>query len=1037
MASSLPAGGKRNSNRTVLSLGKNSVEDHSIPERPSLILLLFLVGVLIFVAAPSLSALAGYSPPEGNSIVFDFNPGWKIAAGSYPPDHTDDALWENISAPHTYHETVAYFGLQKGTKPLGPYTYRKHFQIPSEYANRQIILAFDGVRQRGTFYLNGHLLGTHDNGVTPFGFDLTSHLHFGSEDNILQVEVDCGDIDRTSGATMSWFFPGFNPLYGGICRNVRLYVLDKVHATLPLYSSLGTCGTYIYAEDISTEAMSASIGVEAEVTNDGILDKRVTLKAVIVDSMSNPVATLNASNSIIKPGKLHLFTMRQKVRGLHFWQPGSPYLYDVYTEVSVDGHVVDVRRTTTGFRKIEVRGSTLYLNNRALMTMGYTPRSQNEWPAIGDAYPDWLHDYTNKLMVEGNARLVRWEHVMPSPQDVESCDRVGLPQIIPGADRENDSLGEEWNLRKEIMRDTIIYTRNSPSIFLWEAGNNVLTEEHNREMINIRNRWDPHGYRRPMGGRSESPEWVSWMYGVRKEKYRLSEDSEYLRDETARRWWDSYSPPYFHKEGDWKLVDNAGGWNRNQDNMCIMQSIVYEQYYKARPGTGQAVCNGGVQIMFADSDSFSRSVDPFRRSGPVDGMRIPKDTFGCNQTMWSNTPELWTEGHPSVYLPGHWDYPDGTVKPMYIFVSPGIEKVDLLVNGDPQRGGHRTNSFLFTFDDVTWKAGVVEAIGYDASGKAIASMKHETTGQPVALRINVTTGPTGLRADGSDLALIQTEVVDAQGRRCPLAANLIHYDVSGPAIWRGGFWEENVPKYANQKELPVLNGVHRIFIRSTMQPGPIVIKAVAEGLPPVEITLTSVKIDFQGGLAKDIPSVLPMDVDPAPHYGPDLPPAPPPPRHAFDYASTSSSNGETIFGLSTAFPNGADIRHHLADGDPVFKDESVKFQALPPYLLGADYLLVANADATTSAGEGIVFKIGKRGHVYVAYDDRNEHFPVISSPTAFIKTKDSIIINGHSHTLYKSGQLNGGELTYLGTNNWTDKPVTGVNNYVVIVQPDP
>ncbi len=49
----------------------------------------------------------------------------------------------------------------------------------------------------------------------------------------------------------------------------------------------------------------------------------------------------------------------------------------------------------------------------------------------------------------------------------------------------------------------------------------------------------------------------------------------------------------------------------------MMQSIVYEQYYKARPGTGAAVCNGGTQIFFADSDSFTRSVDTFRRSGPI------------------------------------------------------------------------------------------------------------------------------------------------------------------------------------------------------------------------------------------------------------------------------------------------------------------------------------------------------------------------------------------------------------------------------------
>ena len=983
---------------------------------------------------PAWANESAYQPPASDSITFNFNPGWKIAPGSYPVAGTDDSKWENVSTPHTYHEKVAYFGFKKGTKDLGPYTYRKHFKIPAQYEDREILLEFQGIRQRGVFYLNGHLLGSHEDGVTPFGFDITPYLHFGDAENILQTEIDCSDKDWKTGLAMSWFFPGFNPLYGGICRNVLLHVMGKVHATLPLYSSLNSTGTYVYAENISTEHGTAKIGVETEVKNDQTQVETANWQAIVVDRAGNVVGTIEASPAVIKPGEMHTFVAQKDLSNLHFWQPGYPYLYDIYTLVSVEGRVVDVQKITTGFRKIEVRGATLYLNNRILMTMGYTPRSQNEWPAIGNAYPDWLHDYSNQLMVEGNSRLVRWEHVMPSPQDVQSCDRVGLPQIIPGADRENDSVGREWEIRKEVMRDTIIYTRNSPSIFLWEAANNVLTKEHNQEMIDLRNQWDPHGYKRPMGGRSESPEWVSWMYGVRKEKYRLSEDSEYMRDESARRWWDSYSPPYFHKEGDFKLVANAGGWNRNQDNMCVLQSIGYQQYYQARPGTGPAVCNGGVQIMFADSDSFSRSVDPFRRSGPVDGMRIPKDAYGCNQTMWSNTPELWTEDRPSIYLPGHWNYPVGTVKPMYIFVSPGIEKVDLLVNGEKQPGGNRTNQFLFTFPAVTWKPGTVEAIGYDASGKAVARMKHETAGPPAALRVSVITDPTGLRADGSDLALIQTEVIDDQGRRCPLAANLIHYAISGPAIWRGGFWEENIPQYANQPFIPVLNGVHRVFVRSTMEAGDIKIRATADGLPPAEVTLVSKKMNIQDGLMSEAPSVLPVILNMPPKYGPDLPPSPPPPPGAFDEKNLASSQ-DTIFDLNTVFPQGAKICRGAANGLKIYQDEDWHFTALPSYLIGADYLQVANADASASAGEGVVFKIGKRGNVYVAYDDANDHFPTVSSPTGFTKTPDKIVVNGRPMTIYKSGAMNGGELTYLGTNNWTDHPPAAANNYIVFIQP--
>ena len=978
---------------------------------------------------------APYLPPATDTLELNFNPGWLLAPGSHSVNLADDSSWERISTPHTYHEKVSYQGLKKGIKDLGAYTYRKHFKVPADYAGRRLLIEFQGIRQRGQFYLNGQLLGRHSDGVVPFGYDLTPHIKFGAE-NTLHIEIDCDDKEFGTGQTMCWFFPGFNSLYGGICRNVILHVLPEVHATLPLYSSFKTEGTYVYAENISTEKRTADIGIETEVANTGSTARTVACRIVLVDREGAQVAEFASPLREVAAGAKIAIKLGGQVAGLHFWQPGHPYLYDVYTEIRSGEGKPDVRKITTGFRKIEVRGAGFYINNRVLMTHGYTPRSQNEWPAVGNAYPDWLHDFSNGYMIENNANLVRWEHTMPSPQDIASCDRVGLMQIMPGADRENDSVGREWEMRVEIMRDTIIYSRNNPSIILWEAANNVLTPAHTQEMIALRDRWDSRGYRRPMGGRSEGPEWVSWMYGVRKEKHRLSIDTEFMRDESPRRWWDEWSPPYLNTKGNWKLTDNAGGWNRNQDNMCIMQSIVHEQYYLARPGTGEAVCSGGTQIFFADSDSFTRSVDSFRRSGPTDGMRIPKDAFFCNQTMWSNTPELWTEGRPSVFLPGHWNYPAGTVKPMYVFVSPGVESVSLLINGKPVPGGKRTNTFLFTFPAATWVPGKVEAIGFDAAGRELARDSHETVGDPVGLRMRVIQHPDGMRADGSDLVLIETETVDAAGRRTPFAQNIVNYQVDGPAHWRGGIWEEDVPKYANRQVLPVLNGIHRVFVRSTEKAGLITVTATAEGLAPARVQINALDAGLTAlGTARALPAVLPREFKPKPNYGPDLPPAPPPHPDALATEQLgSSATGELIFGLSTAFPQGASLTAYAQNGSIIYKDRPWVFEKLPDYLVGASYLQVANDDASASAGEGVVFKIGTAGRVYIAYDEGNPQFPVRSSPTGFKKTEDKIIINGRPHVIYRSGAMNGGELTYLGTNSWTEQAPGGVNNYIVFIK---
>jgi hypothetical protein len=69
-----------------------------------------------------------------------------------------------------------------------------------------------------------------------------------------------------------------------------------------------------------------------------------------------------------------------------------------------------------------------------------------------------LSDYSNRLMVESNANLVRWMHITPWKQDVESCDRVGTVGSDAAGDSEKDIDGRRGNSEKDVMRDAIIIT---------------------------------------------------------------------------------------------------------------------------------------------------------------------------------------------------------------------------------------------------------------------------------------------------------------------------------------------------------------------------------------------------------------------------------------------------------------------------------------------------------------------------------------------------------------------------------------------------
>src|SRR6266404_1091735 len=257
---------------------------------------------------------------------------------------------------------------------------------------------------------------------------------------------------------------------------------------------------------------------------------------------------------------------------------------------------------------------------------------------------------------------------------------------------------------------------------------------------------------------------------------------EYSRDEGLRKYWDEFTPP-FHRDGDGPLYNNqnAAEYNRNQDSHAIEDVVRWFDYWEARPGTGKRVSSGGVNIIFSDSNTHHRGAENYRRSGEVDAMRLPKDGFYANQVMWDG----WVDVEkPHTHIIGHWNYTKGTKKNVYVVSS--AERVELFINGISRGFGTQSSRFLYTFKDIEWQPGEIKAVGYDGSGKAVTQDLKKTAGEPAAIRLSTLTGPNGLQADGFDVALVQIEVVDNKGNRCPTALDMIDFTLTGEAAWRGG-----------------------------------------------------------------------------------------------------------------------------------------------------------------------------------------------------------------------------------------------------------
>lgn len=835
---------------------------------------------VLLAAVPLFAAAETYQPPASPRVDASFDADWRFVRKDVPGAEAaafDDSRWAAVGLPHTWNDVDTYRAYIRHSHgdSSGSYRgigwYRKHFRLPLSAKGGKVFVEFEGARQAAQFWINGHAVGRYKNGITACGLDLTPWARFGAADNVLAVKVDNSAAykEAATGTPFEWNSPDFNPNFGGLNRNAWLHLTGPIYQTLPLYENLRTSGTYIYPTDCNVGARTATVNVEAQVRNETGDFASIGLSVVVVDADGTVQARFDGDATDLVAGQTETLTATGPIDAVRFWEPNDPHLYTVYSLLTVGGKVVDVERTVTGFRQTEFKGGAgtggVYVNGRFLWLTGYAQRSVDDWAGLGAAYPDWMHDWSLQLLRSTHANYVRWMHTAPQPADVTACDRRGIVEVCPAGDKERDVSGRQWEQRVEVMRDTMIYYRNRPSILFWEAGNTVVTPAHLKDMMALQQTWDPHGGRvvgargNDDGAANTALTPIAGYFGVmigqapqtdalkgqdaifrgysaaRRDRAPLIETEDF-RDEAARGIWDDASPPHFgFKPG----PEDSYRWT--SESFCLAGAARYQDYLSNRidhRDPAHAKWSGYASIYWSDSDADGRqqssAVD--RESGKVDAVRLPKELYYVSRVMQSETPDL--------HIIGHWTYPVGTKKTVYVAAS-HCDRVELALNGQ-SLGGQRTpfvfgdrgsTGCIYAFPNVAFAPGTLRAVASE-HGQPVAHEELATAGPAAALRLTPHLGPAGFRADGSDVAFFDVEAVDAQGRRCPTDEARVDFTLTGPAIWRGGVNEGRLNS-TNNLYLNTECGINRVMIRSTRASGQIALTARRAGLKDAAVTLAA------------------------------------------------------------------------------------------------------------------------------------------------------------------------------------------------------
>lgn len=720
--------------------------------------------------------------------------------------------------------------------------YRREITLQRKEEGHRYLLAFGGVYENSTVWVNGRTAGGHKYGYSSFALDVTEFLREG----VNRIEVRA---DNTQRPADRWYSGA------GIYRTVKLVEVEEAHfdpaeITVQTKRTEGTAVVTVDTGCLGTRFPGKRVRAQLEEPS-GVL----AAEAETEDTEGNG-AELTLT---VKEAKL--------------WSAETPCLYLLTLSLWDGEHMADQIRFFIGLRDIEmIPGKGMYVNGQPVKLKGVC--LHQDAGCLGIAVRKEMFRQRLLALKEAGCNAIRPAHHTFSSEFLDLCDELGFYVYEECFDKWHGGLygryfQTEWKQDVDAM---VKRDRNHPCIFMWGVGNEVENQGQESMLATLKTLTE---YVRTLDDRPvscamnphfkrESRTELSRVRDIQKFVDEISDTEIYDKEERVGRiariaeyvdvlacnyqeqWY-----PLIHEKLPDKLILGTEVYQYFMGAPDQMQNFTDENPVAAVRAADY--CIGS--FVWTGIDYLGESMGwPAKGWGGslirTNGSRRPG--YYLMQSCWSTKPmvhfsvedySLEDEGVKEHWdipmLADHWHFPQFRRAVVPYAVLSNCEEVRLFLNGKRiyvPRPSECRNHMITGY--LPWQPGIVEAVGVNG-GAEVCRHTVRTPGMAVELKFEGDAWTfrdierTRLPLERGYQVQLAVRAYDGAGNPCFRESAKVRFRVEGPAeILAVDAGELNGEEPYQSQAVHLFRGQASVVISFTGEPGRVCVYADAEGMRP-------------------------------------------------------------------------------------------------------------------------------------------------------------------------------------------------------------